>query len=75
MTDRHVQRVNWFARDPGGSTTYITPPRDDHYTQRRADLGVHPGESDPGRALGVVVLIFLLAVFFGLGVLIWMWAT
>lgn len=45
------------------------------HAQRRAELGVRPGESDPSRALGVVLLIFMLAVFFGLGVLIWIWVN
>lgn len=27
VSDRHVQRVDWFQRDPGGTTTYVLPCR------------------------------------------------
>ena len=74
MTERHAQRVDWFQRDPGGTTIYVTPPTDDldaQLAQRREELGLEPGESDPSRALGVVLLIFMAAVAFGIAVAAW----
>ena len=73
MTERHAQRVDWFQRDPGGTTIYVTPSTDDldaQLAQRREDLGLEPGESDPSRALGVVLLIFMAAVIAGVVLLI-----
>jgi hypothetical protein len=26
---KHVLCINWFERDPGGATIFITPPRED----------------------------------------------
>jgi hypothetical protein len=73
-TDRHVLPVSWFRRDPGGTTIYVMPPTDDldaQLAQRREDLGLEPGESNPSRALGVVLLIFMAAVAFGIAVVAW----
>lgn len=73
----HVQRVNWFQRDPGGTTVYVLPDpeqADEARAAHREELGLEPGESDPARALGVVLLIFAVAVAVVAGavVLIWM---
>lgn len=75
MTDRrHAQRVDWFDRDPGGTTIHVTPPTNDLdalHAQRREELGLEPGESDPSRALGLVLLIFAAAAVAGVWVLGW----
>lgn len=70
MADR--RRPAWFERDPGGTTTRVTPPNDDldeRLAQRREDLGLEPEESDPSRALGLVLLIFAAAMVAGVWVL------
>lgn len=33
---RHVVRVDWFQRDPGGSTTFVMPAGVDGATPRQA---------------------------------------
>jgi hypothetical protein len=75
MTDRHVQRVEWFRRDPGGSTVFALsddPEQvDDLRAQQREELGLEPEESDPSKALGVVLLIFAAAVVFGIAAAVW----